>query len=463
MMAGLSTFLVLFGLGAGLVAGTWIISQPLVPASHRQAEHVWFRNWLIKGGVVPWLLWCFINLGVAWWLPPYMPSVALAVATGKPPWFLPFMEAAGIGSVIIASYWSAATLAWVIFRTSQRLEGENLKMFYGLCLTVSAALILIAGVIWLLGGWLWAGFGALLISVPIVMYAPGVVDAPKRVPIYARAIAKMKFGKYADAEQEVLTQLEKVENDFEGWLMLASLYAEHFNDLREAEQTILELCDHPATNASQAAIALNKLADWHLNLGKNPAAARRALQVICRRYPGSHMAKIAHLRALQLPTSREELQMQDRAATVSLPALGDSLDDTSSEHRKSLPRHQAAEQANSLSRRLHEDPKHVSSREKFARLLAEELDNPDEAINQLTLLLEMDDQPDNKKAAWLSLIAAYHLKFRGAPDAARPVLERIIVEFPTCVEAMAARRRLELLSRDGCAEAGAAAKGDAKR
>lgn len=457
MMAGLSTFLVLFGLGAGLVAGTWIISLQLVTAANRPAEHTWFRSWLVKGGVVPWLLWCFINLGLTWWLPPYMPSVALAVATGKPPWFLPFMEAAGLGSIIIASYWSAVTLAWVIVRTSQRLEGENLKMFNGLCLTVSAALILVVGAVWLLGGWLWAGFGALIMLVPIVMYAPGVLDQPKRVPIYARAIAKIKFGKYADAEQEVLSQLEKAEDDFQGWLMLATLYAEHFGDLREAEQTILELCDHPATNASQAAIALNKLADWHLNLGKNPSGARGALQMICRRYPGSHMAKIAQSRAVQLPATREELQMQDRAGTVSLPALGDSLDDASLEHRKKLPRPQALEQANSLSRRLHQDPRHTPSRERFARLLAEELDNPDEAINQLTLLLEMDDQPDNKRASWLGLIAAYHLKFRGDPDAARRVLERILVEFPTCVEAMAARRRLELMSRAGRSEAGSAA------
>src|SRR5437870_2862339 len=61
-------------------------------------------------------------------------------------------------------------------------------------------------------------------------------------PSYARAIAKTKFGKYKDAEVEVIHELEKCEEDFDGWLILAGLYATHFNDLPAADRTIRDLC-----------------------------------------------------------------------------------------------------------------------------------------------------------------------------------------------------------------------------
>src|SRR5262249_17477626 len=136
---------------------------------------------------------------------------------------------------------------------------------------------------------------------PIAGYGPAIVHPKKMPPMYARAIAKTKFGKYTEAEWEIIRELEKHEDDFEGWLMMAELYANHFNDLAEAEQTILEICEQPRTTPTQLSIALHRLADWQLTRANDPDAARRALQMVSDRLPGTHLARMAQLRRNQLP------------------------------------------------------------------------------------------------------------------------------------------------------------------
>jgi len=80
----------------------------------------------------------------------------------------------------------------------------------------------------------------------------------------------MKFGKYSEAEWEIIRELEKAEDDLEGWMMLADLYATHFGDLAEAERTILEICDQPRLTSSQLSVALHRLADWQPEAGSGP-------------------------------------------------------------------------------------------------------------------------------------------------------------------------------------------------
>src|SRR4030095_7807750 len=156
------------------------------------------------------------------------------------------------------------------------------------------------GLIWA-GGWLTVGLAIGALFLPIAGYAPSVLHRAKLPPMYSSAISKMNFGKYAEAEWEIIRQLEKWESDSRGWLMLAELYANKFQDLAEAEQIVLEICDQPNATPSQISVALHKLADWHLKLAGDPDAARRALQMICDRLPGTHFARMAQLRSTQLP------------------------------------------------------------------------------------------------------------------------------------------------------------------
>src|SRR5262249_1297342 len=140
------------------------------------------------------------------------------------------------------------------------LEPPQRTDFKGICWTSLAGMALPAVVIILLGGLPLVGLAAMAMVIPIAGYAPNVLQPAKTKPIYARAVAKIKFGKYKEAEWEIIRELEKHEDDFEGWLMMAELYATQFRDLGEAEQTILEICGHPSTNHAQTSLALHRLA-----------------------------------------------------------------------------------------------------------------------------------------------------------------------------------------------------------
>jgi tetratricopeptide (TPR) repeat protein len=301
--------------------------------------------------------------------------------------------------------------------------------------------------LWYFGGWPLFGLAGIAMLAPMAGYGSNILQLKKAPPIYARAIARMKFGKYSEAEMEIIQELEKCEDDFDGWLMLAGLYANQFNDLAEAEKTILEICAHPKTTPSQLSIALHQLANWHLQRGGNPAAARRALQMICTRLPGTHLAHMAQLRINQLPASVKELRQQQSGAPIPLPALGDSIDQAPPTE-SGMQRHEAAEAANACVETLSRDPNNTSARERLARLFAEHLDQPDLGIEQANLLLDLPDQPESRRAEWLSLIAAWHIRYRHDTDAARETLQRLIRDFPQTPQALAARRRLQLLSAE---------------
>jgi hypothetical protein len=70
----------------------------------------------------------------------------------------------------------------------------------------------------------------------------------------------------------------------------------------------------------------------------------------------------------------------------------------------------------------------------------------------LLLLLNLPEQSESKRADWLSLLAAWHIRYREDRDTARSYLERLLREYPELPQAFAARRRLELLDREEASE-----------
>jgi hypothetical protein len=278
-------------------------------------------------------------------------------------------------------------------------------------------------------------------------YAPNIVYPKAMPPMYARAIARMKFGKYNEAEMEIIRELEKSEDDFDGWMMLAELYANHFHDLKEAERTVLEICDQPKVTPPQLSVALHRLADWQLKLGGDPVAARRALQRVCERLRGTHLARMAQLRINQLPKTAEDLHEQQTAGTIHLPALSDSRDEDFLEPVE-IDRAAAARAANACVEKLKRDPNDIVAREKLARIFTEQLQKPDLGIEQISLLLTLPEAPEGKRPEWLGLIGAWHLKYRQDVDRGREALEQLLSEYPSSVQAFAARRRLELLNTE---------------
>jgi len=68
---------------------------------------------------------------------------------------------------------------------------------------------------------------------------------------------------------------------------------------------------------------------------------------------------------------------------------------------------------------LQHDPEQCScSREAGPGFRGEALNKAELAIEQVTLLLNMPEQPDAKRAEWLGLTAAWHLKYRQDSDSA---------------------------------------------
>jgi uncharacterized protein (DUF1499 family) len=444
MPQAIAIFFFMLVLSTAMAAGAGALVFQLAPEPAREAALWRLLPWSIKGLLLPLALWGLMNVGLSWQLQPFMPQVQAARNAGA--WFPAFLDVLAAGMFIASSYWAAMTLGWHVFEAGAASKGDERKRLKTLCWGCFLGLFLFAGIIVLLGGWAAVGVAALLILAPIAGYAPGILQPKKMPPMYARAIAKMKFGKYTEAELEIIRQLEQHEDDFEGWLMMADLYANQFHDLREAEQTILEICNQPKVTSSQLSVALHRLADWYLKIAEDPEAARRAMEMIIGRLPGTHLARMAQLRINQLPASRLELRDQRTAALIPLPALGDHFDD---EPADPVPdRKQAVEQANACVKRLRQEPNYVPAREKLARLLAERLNQPDEGIEQLTLLLDVPEQPDGRRAEWLSLVAAWHLKYRQDTGTGRTVLERVIREFPRTPQALAARRRLQLMEAE---------------
>lgn len=226
--------------------------------------------------------------------------------------------------------------------------------------------------------------------------------------------------------------------------MLADLYATRFNDIGEAERTVLEVCDQPRLTPSQLSVALHRLADWQVKIACDPEAARRALQMIADRLKGTHLARMALLRLNQIPVTPQQLREQQDAKSIPLPALGDQLD-RPPEVPEAMDRQRSAALANAWVDRLKQDPNDVPAREKLARIFAERLERADLGMEQLRLLLDMPDQPNSKRAEWMGLIAAWELKYAHNPQSARQTLEKIVREFPESAQAFAARRRLAQL------------------
>src|SRR5438105_9938219 len=169
------------------------------------------------------MLWALINIGLSWNLQPFMPEVQFAQSSGTG-WRPEYLRVLGQGLFIVASYWRALTLGWMTWRAAAGLQGDPRSDFNGLCTTCVLGMGLPAAGIIFLGGWPVLGLAATAIVAPIAGYTPNILRLKKMPPMYSRAIARMKFGKYSEAEWEIIRELEKSQDDFDGWMMLAELY-----------------------------------------------------------------------------------------------------------------------------------------------------------------------------------------------------------------------------------------------
>ncbi len=438
---------------------SWWGAFPMATALVLMVHHYWrqpfdtdqcpaFRAllvWTAKGVALPFAVWIALNVGIFPGVPILLPEVAILKGQGGP-WFRFMLAESAPALFVTASFWTAVTLVSLLPAVVSRCEDpKDLKIHAGFW---SLFLLPLSAVVVLAFGWWGAGAALVAWLAPIIQVSLTATQVAKRPPSYGAALAKLNFGNYPDAEQEILRELEKCEDDFDGWMMLANLYANKFDDLPEADRMIRELCGQPNVSGIQTSLALHRLADWHLKRGDDPASARSALEEICLRLPGTHFARMARQRIDQLPANREELIEQRTPKMIRLPALNDDLDDSPPARPADSNRREAEMQADRCVERLKRNPNDAEARENFATILAERLGEADLAIEQLDLLLAMPDQPVRKSAEWLARSAAWQIKYRQDPAAARVRLEQLMREFPQTPQAFAAQRRLNLMEME---------------
>ncbi len=404
----------------------------------------WLLEWIIKGLALPIFIWVILNCGTTPIMPPI---VRLAVAKAGAFDRIKILWAQTVPALIaVSSDWAALSMGWFAVGISRRIEER--KGFIIASLAFCALLSPFVGVLIFGYGLRGMGFALLIWFWPVVHYGVSLRPAPKRRPVYSNAIAKMKFGKYGEAEMAIIKQLEASENDFDGWMMLADLYASHFHDVSEAEKTICALCDEPATTLPQISIALHRLADWQLKMREDPIAAHRVLEEICRRMPGTHLEKMARLRIDQLPVTRAQLLERQRTKTVHLPASGGKLVIVGEETTPAIVSEEALARANRCVEKLQNDPNDVAVREELARIFADQLGQVDLAVEQIELLMAMPEQPPGKIAECLLVLAGWQVKYRADRQSGRKLLERLIHEYPQTTHAFEAQRRLNLMNVD---------------
>jgi hypothetical protein len=402
-----------------------------------------FWQWFIRGIALPIIVVGLLSTGILSFFPPLVEQVRiLKNINSQVVGYLYFLS---VTSLIVATYWNAVTLVCMVGMIVRRIESKT--DFVMLASFWSVLLLPITYVMVRFNGWPSLGAATGLWLLPVVGSTWKAAQRPPVILNYSKAEADIKFGRYDQAEIEVIQQLERDATDFEGWMKLAEIYAKHFKDLNSADQTIRDLCSQPEIPSAQVSVALDTLATWHLTLGKNPGAARSALELLARKLPGTHFARMAAMRIQQLPRDHDELIEREQNHRIRLPALREDAPVAASSDNENN-RLNAVDQANRCVDILKREPNNIQAREKLAILFAEQLNQPEQGIEQLRQVMDVPSASEGQKAQWLSLIAAWQLNHAHDKTAARETCQRLIREYPQSPQAFAAQRKLNLLEME---------------
>jgi hypothetical protein len=407
-----------------------------------------FWSWLLQGLFFPWLIWSIGIIGLGKSFPSLVPQI-LDAQQANIPWFDYWLKWSFLGGMFVGFYFTAVTYVWLLGRIVERAVDKkeilgNIGIFVLLSGTVTG--LLVYG-----SGWIYLGAGVCMALLPVVHFTIDLGQPPRTFTTYSKATGQIKRGKYQEAEWEMISQLEKRDDDFEGWLMLAELYARQYRNIEDAARVILDICNHPSTQPFQVATACHKLSDWQLEVAENPLGARAALELLCRRLPGTHFARMAQQRIRQIPKTYEEFDELKQPKRIRLPSLSENLAPApppAATNALSVSRRDAAAEANRLSEKLTDDPDDTPAREKLAQVLAEKLGKIDLAIEQLMLLTEISGATDEQRAKWLAQAASWEFNRTQDKEQFQRALRRIVSDFPQTTHAFAAQRRLYLLEMD---------------
>jgi hypothetical protein len=297
----------------------------------------------------------------------------------------------------------------------------------------------ILGVVWT------PNFVELLLR-PLTGAFDGGGDEVEAKPFYFIAAAKRNKGLHQEAIAEVRKQLEKFPGDVAGLMMLATIQAEDLNDLPAAQATINELLEQTDLTPQQTATALHTLADWQLQQGRDPAAARASLERIALTLPNSQFSHAAEQRIAALDGVAATRDFRENARFAVRPREHD-IGLRQSQKSEPAPFDADVMAAEYVSQ-LEKYPADTSTREKLAILYAEHYRRLDLASDQLEQLIAVPDETPKHVARWLNLLATLHIGIAHDETGARMALFRIVKKFPKSALAEVATLRLATLGNE---------------
>ncbi len=330
-----------------------------------------------------------------------------------------------------------AVVLWFMFAVAGNIVGKGGYggAFVGIPLTAACGIVLAI---------IWRHAIAALAAKPFTSLYDGGSAPPDPQPLYSVARARQKQGRYPEAIAEIRQQLEKFPTDLEGQMLLAQIQAEDLQDLSGAELTIDRFCAQPGHAPKNLAFALYSLADWHLGVGHDPEAARRALQRIIDLLPETEFSvgaaqRIAHMtRADELVDPHEHRKFFVGRSDEKVGLLKDR------EHLKPVERNPREITAEYV-RHLEEHPLDTEAREKLAVLYVDEYRRLDLAADQLEQMIGDPRQPGRSVVRWLNLLADLQVRSGASYEEVAATLQRIIERDPKLAAAELARQRLAYL------------------
>lgn len=281
------------------------------------------------------------------------------------------------------------------------------------------------------------------------LYDGGDVAAEPE-PVLSVAEARRRKGKPAEAIQELHRQLEAFPNSVRTWMMLAEIQADDLRDLDAARATIERLVSLPTQTPHNVAIALTRLADWHLKYAKDTHSARLNFERLVELYPDTAEAHAAHQRLARLAVA-EATGVGAEPVPLALPKSDPTLGLRSEGGWQPTPPDYVA-RARELVAQLEHFPMDNLAREELALLYANELDRPDLAAEQFMQLIAQPFAPEKQIVHWLNLLADVQVRSEATLDAARQTVQKILELYPNSAAAENARRRLSVLGLEGRAK-----------
>jgi outer membrane protein assembly factor BamD (BamD/ComL family) len=368
----------------------------------------------------------------------------------------------GLAALVLGLF----VLGWIVWTTVRKAEDSGRVLFkwivtavvfvalIGLALSlfhggIEGAYIVppIAAVFGVFMGIMWAPHLGAMIAKPLTSFYDGGSQEVEERPFYAIARAKQKRGNYPQAVAEIRKQLHRFPEDYEGWMLLAEIYANDLKDKNAAIECVEEILRHENHNAKNVAFALNRAADWHLSVSSDREAARECLQQIIARFPGSELAHSAEQRIAHLTTDRMLAEQKERPRLVLthhdeyIGLRGEVAD----------PRPAAEDPATAAGRlvgRLTEFPQDVEAREELAKIYASHYQRMDLASDQVEQLVASPGVGPKEVTRWLNMLADFHVRVDQDKLAAEGALRRVVQLYPKSAVAAQAEQRIAYLETE---------------